>query len=74
MIELSLAIAISIATFGFGGIGGILLYYFAEGKPRADAYNKLVHTLTHMKRQGFVPHYDLEQATSIDLSEGVDES
>lgn len=57
-----------------GLIGGAVLFYYIDFKPLRDNYNELVHTLTHMKKQGFVPQYNLTQEVPLDLTTGVDES
>lgn len=74
MIELSLAIASVVAAGGFGIIGGIVLHYLVDHKPLLKKYHELIHTLTHMKKLGFVPQYEIEQPEVIDVSKDINES
>jgi len=74
MIELPFAISLCVASSLFGVIGGMLLHYWGEYKPLLKKHDKLIHTLTYMKKQGFVPHYDIKQVREQDLADGVDES
>lgn len=73
MIEISFAISIAISTLGFGIIGGILLHYWVDHRPLLTKYHELIHTLTHMKKQGFVPMYEIEQPEVIDVSKDIRE-
>lgn len=74
MIELATAIAFCVASLGFGLCLGMLLHYYVEHKPLRDSYEKLVDTMTHMKRQGFVPQFEIENPKEYDPSEGIIES
>ena len=73
IIELPLAISVAVAAFGFGIIGGMLLHYLGEHKPLLTKYHELIHTLTHMKKQGFVPQHEIKQVKKLDVSMDVRE-
>ena len=74
MIELPIFLAVCAACLTTGIVIGMLLHYYGDHRPLETRYEKLVHTLTHMKKQGFVPMFEVEQEKQYDPSEGVDES
>jgi len=74
MIELPVFYGILTGAFGSGVVAGILLHYYTEHRPLRDSYEKLVHTMTHMKRQGFVPQFEIEHPRENDPSNGINES
>lgn len=56
-----------------GILVGWVLNYYTEEKPLRENNNKLVDILTNMKKQGFVPQYDIEQPKPLDLAQGIGE-
>ncbi len=74
MIELPIVIGLIVGFFGFGMCAGMVLHYMGEYRSLRDDYRELVHTLTFMKKQGFVPQFDIEQPTETDPSTGIDET
>ena len=74
MIELPFAIACGVALFMVGVVGGMLLHYYGDHRPLDARYSKLINILTYMKKQGFVPQFEVEQTTEVDPSNGIDES
>ena len=57
-----------------GLMTGVVLFYYVDHRPLETRYDKLVHTLTYMKKQGFVPLFEVEQNKPYDPSSGVDET
>lgn len=66
-------IAICIAVLGFGVVIGVGIHYFIAYKPLQEDYRTVVDRMYRMKRQGFVPQYDIEHPESQDLSEEIRE-
>lgn len=67
-------IAVAVAAFAFGLVGGCVLHYYVEHKPLLEDYRNLIQTVVKMKKQGFVPQFDIEQVKEVDLTKGIDES
>ena len=61
----------SMAAFLSGIVAGLMLHYFVEYKTLFNKYVELVNLLAAMKRQGFVPQFEIEQYKSQDLSKGI---
>lgn len=68
---MTLLVAISIGAFGFGMVVGAYVNYFIETRPALDRHSKLTHMIYTMKRQGFVPQFEIEQASTPDPSNEV---
>lgn len=68
-----MTVLLLLVGFGFGLMGGMVLDYFMYNRSLSTNYNKLVHTLTFMKRQGFVPQFDIEQPKVHDPADNVSE-
>jgi hypothetical protein len=64
---------IGVACFLFGVVAGLYLHYLTEYKPLARKYYALVETVVGMKKQGFVPQFEIEQPKPIDLTKGMSE-
>ena len=61
------------AAFMFGVVAGLYLHYLTEYKPLKEKYHLLVDTMVGMKKQGFVPQFEIEQQKNIDLTKGTSE-
>lgn len=68
------AFAATLVGLAIGCLVGGVLFYYVDFKPLRSDYHELVRTLTNMKKQGFVPQYDIEQRKEIDHSDGINES
>jgi hypothetical protein len=66
-----LTIPIAALAFLSGVVVGIVLHYLTEYKPLTAKYDNLIQTMVGMKKQGFVPQFEFEQAKSVDVAEGV---
>lgn len=66
-----LGIAVAVATF-LGGLAiGAYLNYLVETKPLIKRRSADFDMLYRMKKQGFVPQFDIEQRTEHDPSQEV---
>lgn len=67
--------AVALASFLTGLVFGLFLHYIIEYKPLLDLHMERqadsFDMLYRMKRQGFVPQFDIEQARAPDLTDGV---
>lgn len=63
--------AIGAGGLAWGLVFGALLHYLVEYKPLLQKHDKLIETLTGMKKQGFVPQFAIEQAVELDPSTDV---
>ncbi len=68
-----LIITTGFACFGFGVIAGAFLDYYIEGRYLRKRNQELVTHILKMRRQGFVPQFDIEQVSSFDPSEHIRE-
>ena len=70
-----LGLAILTCGFGFGVVIGLVTHYIMEYRPLRDQYDKTTRKhfdmLYRMKKQGFVPQFELEQEPVNDPSDGV---
>tara|TARA_R110002020_G_scaffold121916_3_gene277049 strand:+ start:36907 stop:37122 length:216 start_codon:yes stop_codon:yes gene_type:complete len=58
------------AAFFLGGlVVGLYLHYIIEYKPLLERYIKLSDIVVGMKRQGFVPMFEVEQPKEVDLTD-----
>jgi tellurite resistance protein TehA-like permease len=57
---------IGVACFGFGIVAGLYLHYLIVYRPLLAQYHSL-------RKRGFVPQFEIEQARTFDLSEGISE-
>ncbi len=67
----ALWLAICFGTFGLGLVAGQVLHYLTETRPLWQRYNTLVEHMLKMRKQGFVPQFELEQSKTPDLSEDI---
>ena len=52
-----------------GVVVGMALHYIAVYKPLFLYHQELIKVIYNMKRQGFVPQFELEQPKPIDLTQ-----
>lgn len=68
----ALAWTVSVACFGFGVVAGLWIHYLLEYKPLRRQYTELVDAVLRMKKQGFVPQWDLDNTPKEhDPSKGI---
>lgn len=72
-IEWIILVVCGLAIYGLGLVSGVILEYFVDHRPLKQRYHTLVQQLVNLKKQGFVPQYEVEQEREVDLSEDVTE-
>lgn len=68
-----LCVAIAAAALAGGLAIGAYLNYFIETKPLQERFDALVETMTGMKKQGFVPQFDIQQPLPEDPAREITE-
>lgn len=67
--------AIAVTFLLLGLVLGMILHYIVEYRPLLHLFTnrqtEYFDMLYRMKRQGFVPQFDIEQKKHIDLTDGV---
>lgn len=71
MVDIVIASAVALATFGFGLAFGAYANYLIETRPLLQAYDELVDRMYRMKRQGFVPNYEVDNTPEFDPSQDI---
>lgn len=65
--------AVGAVCFLTGVLAGLLLNHFSSTAPVREKNDELIAQMIRMKKQGFVPQFEIEQAAPLDPSDDIRE-